>query len=427
MDEVMDSVAAEPEVQVEETPQQEAPQREESEYGPKSSREYSQWLKGGMNASDPNAQRFQRLAKDNHARMFALSQLEKGGIDGVREKYALLDSITHGELKGVEAVSAIQDTLREVSDLDDRIAGGDFGVIDSFDDSMKAGIMKMVPNFLSMLQQSNPEDYGKALLPHFVSALRDSPMVQSFNSLVDVLNEAPPSWLPRENLTQWHNDRLNRVLQHVSGIGEWLNAQDKQAKALQNGKPGVSPGQNGKQQPSEMEQIAQERQKLHYERNITPQTNTYAEKRFDELFRPYQSRLKLNDAQKTDFAAACVSQIVQKANANSVYRSQMDRFYAMKNPDPKQVMNLFKVEFDKHASNVVKGLVESRYGNFLNGQQKQQPAAKSVVSSKPVGPNVRVVGVKPQSSQINFKATPLEWMHAGKYRMNDGSIVQVRK
>ena len=79
-------------------------------YSPKSSREYANWLKG-LRDSDPATHgKFARIAKDDHSRLYQLHQMEPRGIDGVREKYALLDSVIHtdperGELRGHEAIA----------------------------------------------------------------------------------------------------------------------------------------------------------------------------------------------------------------------------------------------------------------------------------------------------------------------------------
>ena len=61
-------------------------------YSSKSSKAYSEWLKAQREAfkDDPNASKFLRLSKDNHARLYQLQQMEPRGIDGIREKYAML-------------------------------------------------------------------------------------------------------------------------------------------------------------------------------------------------------------------------------------------------------------------------------------------------------------------------------------------------
>src|SRR5882757_3460985 len=104
--------------------QEQQEQTPEDPYSPKSSSEYAKWLKG-IRDSDPANGKFARMAKDDHARLYQLHQMEKRGIDGVRETYALLDSVQHGEVKGVEAVAAMQDELRSVTEIDERLFSGD--------------------------------------------------------------------------------------------------------------------------------------------------------------------------------------------------------------------------------------------------------------------------------------------------------------
>jgi hypothetical protein len=38
-----------------------------------------------------------------------------------------------------------------------------------------------------------------------------------------------------------------------------------------------------------------------------------------------------------------------------------------------------------------------------------------------------VVGAKPASADIDFKNTPIDWIHAGKYKLFSGKVVQVRR
>src|SRR6266702_6230099 len=111
--EVEEQIEGTQEGQQQETEGQEQQQETADDpYSPKSSREFSQALKAWRDASPENA-KFARIAKDDHARLYQLHQMEPRGIDGIREKYAMLDSVMHGELKGAEAIGAIQDQLRE--------------------------------------------------------------------------------------------------------------------------------------------------------------------------------------------------------------------------------------------------------------------------------------------------------------------------
>src|SRR5271170_3222105 len=109
-------------------------QKPDDPYSSKASREYSQWLKAlrEEKANDPTAAKFARLSKDNHARLYQLQQMEPRGIDGVRETYALLDSVMHGELKGRDAIGALQDEIRAVQEMDQAILSGDAAALENF-------------------------------------------------------------------------------------------------------------------------------------------------------------------------------------------------------------------------------------------------------------------------------------------------------
>src|ERR1700679_2521918 len=230
---------------------QQSTETPENPYEPKSSRAYSEWLKGAKEkfGDDPQANKFLRLSKDNHARLYQLQQMEPRGIDGVRETYALLDSVVHGELKGREAVGALQDELRAVQEMDAAILAGDASALESFDDEMKAGIVKMTPAILDMARNLNPEGYAAAVLPHFVEALKSSELVSSFNGLVDVLNEAPPKWLTPDQKSQWTEDRISRVMGLAGKMGQWFNLQQQKAGELPKtnrttpAKPGEKPSE----------------------------------------------------------------------------------------------------------------------------------------------------------------------------------------
>src|SRR5271170_7095467 len=236
-------------------------------YSSKASREYSEWLKHKREESkdDPQSNKFYRQSKDNHARLYQLKQMEPRGIDGVRETYAVLDSVMHGELKGRDAIGALQDEIRAVQEMDQAILSGDAAALENFDDEMKAGIVKMTPAILDMARNMNPEGYAAAVLPHFVEALKGSELVSSFNGLVDVLNEAPPKWLTPDQKSQWTEDRINRVMGLAGKMGQWFNAQQAKAGELPkaNGQ-GSKPGDK----PSELDTLRKEQETQHWNTNI---------------------------------------------------------------------------------------------------------------------------------------------------------------
>ena len=130
--EVVEPVEAEAQVETQEV--------DADPYAPKGSREYAQWLREQREKAgdDPQANKYLRLSKDNHSRLYQLQQMEPKGIDGVREKYAVLDSVVHGELKGIEAIGALQDELRGVQEIDERLFSGDATALKEMGDEFVA-------------------------------------------------------------------------------------------------------------------------------------------------------------------------------------------------------------------------------------------------------------------------------------------------
>ncbi len=431
MEETLEVVGTEPieqpssgegEVQPEATQSQE----DDDPYSPKTSKEFSKALKAWREAN-PEAAKFARIAKDDHARLYELKRLEQRGIDGVREKYAILDSIVHGELKGIEALSAIQDEIRNVAEIDEYLAAGDPRALDALGDGFSEGLAKLTPTILDRVRESNPEAYAAAVLPHFVEALKESELVQNFNGMVDVLNEAPPTWLSEDQKAQWINDRLNRVVALAGKMGAWFNAQAQKAIPLSE-KRQVDPS---KDLNDERAQFETERQKAHWENNIQPGLDRHANQKFQELFQPYAKRLRLDSGAISSLKQSFVQGVVQSASGNKAYMDQISRYWSQKSPDPKTVVNFAKVEFDRHAKTVMNKLVNERYKPFLNGRPKPQVStnatATSSAKSSPVSPGVQIVAVKPPSDQIDFKGTPLEWLHQRKYKLTSGKVVQVRQ
>jgi hypothetical protein len=193
-------------------------------------------------------------------------------------------------------------------------------------------------------------------------------------------------------------------------------------------------GTNGQFQPKpnpidqERQQFETERQDHHWNTQIGPSLDNHASQTFQKLFAPYAGRLKLDanttNALKMEFSR----RVASTAAKDKTYMAQIGRYRAQKNPDPATVTNFAKVQFDKHAQTVLKGLVDERYKPFLNGKPKMAPSTTpNGAKAGPVAPGVKIVAVKPPMDKINHKATPIEWIREKKYRMYDGSIVQVRQ
>jgi hypothetical protein len=434
--EVMDveqiETGTEGEVEQQEGAEQKETQQEDP-YSSKASREYSQWLKSLRESGDPQAQKFARLAKNNHGEMFALRQLDKDGINGVREKYALLDSIIHhdperGELKGQEAIAALQDSVREYAEIDELLASGDPRALDSLGEDFNGGLAKLTPAILDRVATADPEAYVAAVLPHFVKALAESDLVSNFNGLVDVLNEVPPTWLTAEQKTAWQADQQRKVIALAGNMGKWLNAQAAKAGEL-------SKSEQGKQGTRKVDPLSQREaefnkreQEAHWSTNIAPKLDKHAGVKFAELFRPYAKRLNLDvpttNALKMEFSRRVAGEAAKDKN----YIRQIGRYRAMSNPDPSTVFNFAKVQFDKNAKIVMDALVNERYKPFLNGKPRVATQTNGNGKSAPPPPakGIQYVTTRPAEGTYDPKARTLDQIHAKIFPLKNGKIVQVR-
>lgn len=400
---------------------QEGAESPSSPYTTQFSREMRAALKQWEQAN-PEAAKFARVIRDNHARMFALNQLEPNGIDGVREKYAILDSLTHGDLKGPDALSAMQDYLAETEQLDALVASGDPRALDAFGEEFNDGLAKLTPAILDRIRQSSPEAYSAAVLPHFVDALMRSDMLRDFNSIVDVLNTTNDPRLDDKA-------KLQLTIQGLGKMAAWFNAQQENAGKL---KEAPGPDKQRTQFEQDRAQFEQERQQAHWDSNIKPSAVRHENSKFDELFKPYQTRLKLDQAGIDDLRSAFKARLTQLGKSDAAYMDQMKRYRGQKNPDAAAVTNFVKNGINKHAKAALESVITPRYGRFLAGKTKAQPAANAgrPAVSGPAQPNVEIRTVKPPMEEIDHRNTPIEWSTPKKdgsrmYRLYSGKVVKV--
>jgi hypothetical protein len=410
---------------------QEGQQQEpENPYEPKSAREVSQALKAWRDADPANA-KYARILKDAFSESFALRKDIPTGINGVRELKAMVDSVIHtdperGELRGQEAIAALQDSVREVAEIDAAIASGDASALDSFDDTMKAGIVKMAPAILSMARSMDPEGYAAAVLPHFVEALKSSELVSNYNTLVDVLNERMPSWLPADKKEAWQADKMQRVMQLAGGMGSWLNAQA--AKAGEPLKNSGKPNGTGKPTIDDREaQFNQREQDAHWNTNISPKLDEHAANTFKQLFAPYAKRLNLDPGTSKALMLEHSRRTAAAVAKDAGYMAQIKRYRGMKNPDPATVINFAKVNYDKHAKTTLESLVNERYKPFLKYTPPSRTNGAGTGKAAPPSVGVQVVSTRPAEGTYDPRRRSEDDIYKDIFRLKNGKVVQYRR
>ncbi len=326
----------------------------------------------------------------------------------------------------------MQSTLAESQAALDTIAQGD---LRSLSEDQRAGIMQSAPQLLDMLAESDADGYVKAVLPHFVDALRGSQLYSAYGQLVDALSQEPPKWMRPEQKADWTNDRLNAVIAHTSTMGQWFKAQEDRLKEIGEGKP--KPGATGEVQPKAEAQtgpFAKTANPEFWEKTVTPESNANASKIFDQELRPWADKLakagfRLSDAKKQALINEFSLGVKEEALKDKDYVSQIQRYNRQRNPDKASVLSLVTSQFTKHAPNVMKALISRDYGQILDKRTAPKPNGNgNGTKSAPVVPQkgVKIVTVKPNRADIDFPKTPVDWLYQNKWKMKDGSVQQYR-
>ncbi len=387
-------------------------------YTTKFSREMRTALKQWEQAN-PEAAKFAKQARDNHARLFALTQLEPKGIDGVREKYALLDSLAHGEAKGPEALTAMREELAGIQQIDAKVAAGDPTALDSFGPDFNAGLAKLAPAILDRILSSDPEAHESIMLPQHVKFLAGSQFVKDYNDIIDVLNtQGDPRF---DDAT-----KMKFAIQKLASMGQFMNGLQQKAGTLK----AAPAAQVGKPDPLVERQtnLDKQEQDFHWNTKIAPQASTHEGKTFDSLFEPYQKRLRLDAAGKTALLQDFKEGLNRAGKADADYQRQMKLYKSQKNPDPAAVANFVKNAINKHSKPVMEALVKARYGAFLAGKPKPAVAAAPKPGAKAAGPvalNVEIRTVKPPMSEIDHRNTPVAWLPMKQYKLMNGKVIRV--
>ena len=384
-------------------------------YTTKYSREMRAAIKA-LEAAHPESAKYLKQARDNHARLFALGQLEPKGIDGVRETYSLVNSLARGETKGIQALTAMQEDLATYEEGDELIARGDPKALDALGEDFNAGLAKLAPAYLERVLKTDPGAFQAAVNPYIVSTLANSDLVREYNALVDVLNSQGD---PRFD----DKTKMSFAIQQLGKMGKWLNELAAGATAA---KPAPATQQETGQ-PDPQAQIEQERREIHWERNIYPAAGKAVEEKFNELLKPLQPRLKLTETQRRAAFEDFKAKNTKLCEADKAYGQQISFYRKQKNPDAGSVLNTVKAQLAKTAKNAFDQVKAERWEAFLAAKPKVGSPAQPA-NGKPAGPvppNVEIRTVKPPMSEINHRATPIEWLAMRQYRLNSGKIIRV--
>jgi hypothetical protein len=248
--------------------------------------------------------------------------------------------------------------------------------------------------------------------------LQQSPALQHFNSLIDVLNTTDDPRLDQNTKYQYALRALGKMSEAFNQLGQ---------------KAGEVKAAPVNAQRSEIEQqrtqLEQERQKMHWDTQIEPKVQQHEKTLFDKLFDPYQKRLKLGEPQKAAAFQSFHQSIISAAQKDPDFQRQYKLYKSQKSPDPVAVTNYVNHALSKYAKTAMDGLVKERWEPFLTGRPRaaQAVAKPGAKPTGPVAPNVEIRTVKPPMHEIDHRRShPLE-MAQGIYTLYSGKKIQVKK
>lgn len=374
--------------------------------GRKGSKEFRDALKAWE--ATPEGAKYAKQARADHFRANEIATIEPGGVTAMREKYALLESIG-----GVEGLTTIQERVAEADGIDEALAAGKIEALESLGPEFDPGLAKLTPQILDRVMKSDPAAYAAAILPHLMSGLTGSPMVGDLNRMVDAL-QAP------------HLDdagKIKAVTQLLGRIGQWFDANEKKAGEFK----AAPVDKQHSEFDQERSKFDQEKQDHHWNTNIIPDVARAEATKFDDLLKPYMSRLKLSPAQKAAALSDFRSKLRDACNADSDYKKQRDFYRKQKNPAPATVANFAKAHLAKKAQAAFDLVKAERFGNFLGGAKKPATAVVPGARTTTTGAAPVIVSVRPSPDEIDYRKTSEEDQWKGRYTLKTGKVVQVRK
>jgi len=377
---------------------------EEKDEARRGSKAFREWLK--RQEATPEGQKFAKQVRADFYKAQQIAEIDPEGINGIRQKYALLESIG-----GVEAVTELQERAAESDALDQALGAGDPRALDTLGPEFDAGLVKLTPVLLERVMRADPEAFATAMLPHLMSTLAGAPLTADLSRMVEVMNAA-------------HLDdkgKLDSIGKLLRNIAQFYRATEEKAAKVK----AAPVDQERRAFEQERSRFEQQQQQAHWSNHIIPQVAGHEKQKLEEAFRPYAAKLRLDTAGTEDLFSAFRAKLKEVGQADAAYIKQMGIYHKQKNPDPGTVANFVKAAINRHYKSVVDGVVKARYGRFLGAaavqQRRVQPAARPGAARNGAP---TIVSAKPSPEEIDYRRTPEADQWKGIYTLKDGSRVK---
>lgn len=319
-----------------------------------------------------------------------------------RETKALVESFG-----GRDGLANLQSTLSNIQQIDQQLEVGDPAVGKRMWDEAPQGMTKLAPIIFSELEQRNPQEYEKAVVPHAIKFLDKSGFPEAFDRMV-----------------QLYRDGNTKDAETLRGeLAGWVASQ----RQAGNGETRVDP---------RVEQLQREIQERDSKASVEATNRAYndvvshAAPVIDKHLKPIVSKLGLSTEAYNDLRSDVWNYLQDTRNADPTYKTVANAKYAQ---GVEAATAYVKQQTEERAQEAARTIANRRYGHQLkNGAVRtpnvtQTPVTNGVTRGKE--PTPAEIDYSPKGVQVAKKQgykDLSDMILAGKAPLKAGGIRQWR-
>lgn len=301
---------------------------------------------------------------------------------------------------GIDGFQQIQQRMQGYDAQEAGMESGDPAVLEAFFKDFPEGAASLAPHYLEKLAQANPEAFTNTIAPHAMGMLARAGMA---DHLANMAAETDPARLKAmaAQADQW----MKQQKQVIDGIAKPVtkNPMDDKLKAREEG--------------------IRQKEDGFFQTQIDAQVNQRSSAQVEKTVEQYAKNYKLNDVQKSRFAASVVQRIVNDMLADDTFKKQDAIRKGSKDRNVDNVASYRSSEFLRRLPDVA-----FKEAQELWGANKGAGQPTGVV--KPGGPKTAagggplLISRAPDISELDMSKDPRQLLFIGNkgYR-RDGTFV----
>jgi hypothetical protein len=359
--------------------------------------------------SDPKMAPIARQLNDAFGRYNAYKSVFPKVADAQNAR-ALLDAVG-----GEEGFTGLQESVKAIQATDAKLYAGDPSVIDDIIEDMRSegkidAFGKLAKPFLEKLRATDEKAYFAAMKPHFYEGLRGVGFGNVVQNLAQLLSGDQPNIEGARALT--------------TQMSEWF--EDLKAGVDSQSKETLDPERQAFEQ--ERTKFQTERQK-EFHNSVATACDGHNNTSLSAALKPYLREPFFKNFEREsleDLGRGIKQQLYAELTADKVYQTQMDAFFAQKNPDKAKIQKYHQAKVDSISARIVKDVLNRRYPNRGKAVSTAPKKAAPAQTQQQAGGKTQFqyVQSKPDWSEINWDMDPRQTAYiTGRAVLKNGRAV----